>query len=375
MSTTTAGSVLGPEVCVDDAISFLKTWFDPEDIVVVSGKPVDSSGVLSNRYRAKRIVEVLESPSGAAALDNWCVDRGRQFHVYFNMSPIREEFASQKGRGTRGQVSRVIGLVADLDIKEKGFRDWEHILGFLRGLELVPTMIVSSGSGGAHVYWKLDPVDSQQLKIEDSKLLTDQFWAWLNSRALEYGAGGVDRLLGVERMYRLPGSVRWPNSVVRLFYCGDGTVSVDRVRELGSAPHAAREAWRESVRVRERVRENNAVSTEGMTWEMVVQRDDALRRLSELPWSWVLGSAGWTWVGSDADGRQEWARPGKPGAKSMTVDWPESPDVASLFSTAEETGLVDLLEAGVVLTKERIILRLLFGDDFKAMLEWAVDNL
>lgn len=371
--TTTASELLGPEVCVDDAIRFLKAWFDPEDIVVVSGKPHEDQGVLSNRYRVSKILEVLESPSGAAALESWCIDRGRRFNVYINMSPIKEEYASQKGRGTRGQVSRVIGLVADLDVKEKGFKDWEHILNFLRGLELVPSIIVQSGSGGAHVYWKLE--GGEELAIEDSKLLTDQFWAYLNAEALKYGAGGVDRLLGVERMYRLPGSVRWPNSVVRLFYCGDGTVSVDRVRELGREPHAAREAWRESVRVRERVRENNAVSTEGMTWEMVVQRDDALRRLSELPWSWVLGSAGWTWVGSDADGRQEWARPGKPGAKSMTVDWPESPEVASLFSTAEETGLVDLLEAGVVLTKERVILRLLFGDDFKAMVGWAVENL
>lgn len=367
------GDIYGPSVSVIDAVDFLTTWFDKDDIIVMSGKPVEGGGVVSSRIRVGPLIELLRSDRGPTVLESLCVDRGRKFDTYVNMSPIKEEFASQKGRGTRGQVARVIGLVADFDVKDKGFSSWEHILDFLRGLELVPSIIVSSGSGGAHVYWKLE--DGEGLAIEDSKLLTDQFWAYINAEAVRYGAGGVDRLLGVERMYRLPGAVRWPNSIVRLFYCGEGTVSVSDVRRLGEDPYRERQAWRESVRVRERARENQAISTEGMTWEMVVQRDSALQKLSTLPWSWVLGEAGWTWVGQDTDGRQEWARPGKPGAKSMTVDWPESPDVASLFSTAEETGLVDLLEAGIVLTKERVILRLLFGDDFGAMVEWAVTNL
>ncbi len=368
--TTTANDILGPKVCVEDSIRHLQSWFDGDDFIIISGKPENGGGVASRRVKTSAVIDLLSADNGETVLESLCNNQGTRYDVYINMSPIKEEFSTERGRRTKGQVSRVIGLVADFDVKEKGFTSWEHILDFLRTLELVPSIIVQSGTGGAHVYWKLS--DPESVPVEEAKLLTEQHWAWLNEQAVAYGAGGVDRLVGVERMYRLAGTVNWHGGPVKLFYAGANTVSVSEVRELGAAPHARRQAYREALRSQERVRETHAVMGEGLTWDVLMKRDAAIARLSEIPWTWILTQAGWTWVGEDADGRQEWARPGKPGAKSATVDWPESPDVMSLFSTAEETRLSDLHEAGIVLTKERVLLRLLFGDDYAAMISWAV---
>jgi hypothetical protein len=44
----------------------------------------------------------------------------------------------------------------------------------------------------------------------------------------------------------------------------------------------------------------------------------------------------------------------------------------SLLSSSEETGLADLKEAGVVLTKYRVALRLWFNDDETKMIEYTL---
>jgi hypothetical protein len=55
------------------------------------------------------------------------------------------------------------------------------------------------------------------------------------------------------------------------------------------------------------------------------------------------------------------------------VDYEDSP-VMSLLSMSEETGLADLKDAGINLTKYRVMLRLQYQDDEKKMVEHLVDR-
>ena len=54
------------------------------------------------------------------------------------------------------------------------------------------------------------------------------------------------------------------------------------------------------------------------------------------------------------------------------VDWEGSEgNVMSLMSTSRETGLLDLLEAQIPLTKWRVLVRLSFNDDYDAAMKWV----
>ena len=86
-------------------------------------------------------------------------------------------------------------------------------------------------------------------------------------------------------------------------------------------------------------------------------------------WDSILEPQGWTKLGVDEDGRVIWSRPGDGARKSATTDWPDSPHVMSLFSTAPETGLLNLHDAQVVLTKYRVWVELVWGGDEGAAIE------
>ena len=103
----------------------------------------------------------------------------------------------------------------------------------------------------------------------------------------------------------------------------------------------------------------------------VPSTDDMIDELAEeyLDWAEILEGYGWTYFREGGDGSEEWTRPGGVG-KSATVNWPESPESPmSLFSDDPSTGLADLKEAEIHLTKWRVFLRLVHGDDVWAALD------
>ena len=83
-------------------------------------------------------------------------------------------------------------------------------------------------------------------------------------------------------------------------------------------------------------------------------------------WDSVLEPQGWTRLGEDEDQRVLWSRPGDGWRKSATTDWPDSPHIMSLFSTAPETGLLELHDSEIALTKYRVWVQLVWDGDERA---------
>ena len=92
-----------------------------------------------------------------------------------------------------------------------------------------------------------------------------------------------------------------------------------------------------------------------------------------ITWDEILEGYGWEFYRMGSEGRREWARPGK-FAKAGVTDWEESPDMLSLFSWSEETGLADLYEADAALTKWRVFLRLVHDDDLESAIADIVER-
>jgi hypothetical protein len=100
-----------------------------------------------------------------------------------------------------------------------------------------------------------------------------------------------------------------------------------------------------------------------------------------VTWDWILKNAGWSFVRIDAEGRVEWTRPIGVGEdpsnvnpKSATTDWPANPHIMSLLSDSPVTGLADLKEANVPLTKWRVFVQVYFHGNESAALEHCVEN-
>lgn len=302
-------------------------------------------------------------------------------NVYHVCSRVRPGLPPTRKGGDR-DTTRSPGFWADLDVKQGGGFDSQGAI--LAALEpLSPSILVGSGSGGVHAYWTV----SGGLSPSEASEHCERVRLWLQERT----GVAVDKVSEPSRMLRLPGTLRLPKRgdadaspgaarPVELLHVGSG-VDPAGVRALTQA------SW-ESAQARIRkTRERRA--------ELDARGEDALRvALAEhahpgrgrwaVPWalahaeelfsarvSWaeILEPAGWTRYGMpDDEGRQAWTRPG-PGAspRSLVTDWAESPDVASLFSLAPETGLRDAHDAGA-LTKARVAAELTTGGDVGLLL-------
>ncbi len=106
------------------------------------------------------------------------------------------------------------------------------------------------------------------------------------------------------------------------------------------------------------------------------QADYYPQKIDELlRWDDILVPHGWRFINEGTEGRRLWSRPGGDYRKSAVTDWEGSEgNVMSLMSTSRETGLLDLLEAHIPLTKERVLLRLSFNDQYELMTDW-IDSL
>ena len=92
-----------------------------------------------------------------------------------------------------------------------------------------------------------------------------------------------------------------------------------------------------------------------------------------LSWSDILTPHGWKFRRQQGDGSKEWARPGQ-NARSAVTDYQGSP-VMSLLSMSPATRMSDLLDAGIPLTKYRVLLRLEYDDDEEKLIIDMVDQM
>jgi hypothetical protein len=128
-----------------------------------------------------------------------------QAESYIRVTSVRRGL-SEWQRGTAADSLALPALVADLDVKDRAFRDLDAARSFLAELLLTPSAIVCSGSG-LHAWWMVDPViliDSPE-NLAEVQQLADRWRGFLRYRAATIGAE-LDPVADCARVLRLPGT-------------------------------------------------------------------------------------------------------------------------------------------------------------------------
>lgn len=372
------------DVNARDAAMHISAWFQPDELVCIASlrsKRGSGKNSMVQILPAQEIVDTLLSDEGDEILKGLTMTSdGEMWNTYVCVSHVDHEMTSLSRRGGSNNVKLMPGVWVDLDVKTGSFSSVEEIMEFLIKMP-EPTLIVATGSGGVHAYWKLD----EPLEPGRARDVQLQWWSYVNDAA---GENSVDRLFNVDRLFRLAGSVRWPKpdeslpaATARVVHRNkDKTYTVEKILEL------SQESWDKYSKKLLRVQQDDSqrrlesdmiarlsfdTDNRWALYAAIARVEDTFNEL--VSWDEVLVPLGWTYLRDDSVGRREFARPGRM-EKSATVDWPESPDVMSLLSSADTTGLSDLKEAGVVLTKYRTALRLWFADDETKMIEWTLER-
>ncbi|MGN6037290.1 hypothetical protein ACP6NG_18140 [Brevibacterium casei] len=158
----------GDEPDLADAQEFFDYWFEPDDLVclmLMKGKRTQHHYV-----NATELIKDMDEASFSEAVT--------KHQLYFALAPCKEELVKAgSGKplyGGNANLKEVIGLYVDLDLKDGCFEEQGEILAFLDGLEIPPSVIVDSGSGGIHAYWKL----TERLDVKEAKRLQEGWWLW-----------------------------------------------------------------------------------------------------------------------------------------------------------------------------------------------------
>lgn len=367
------------------AATLIKTLFDPTDLLTISSKKINrgpGQNVLTQEVKASDLVGGLLRGGGGEWLYSLCT-QPEPMDTYFGLAPLRPgAFRGMAKRVKSEDVSHIGLIYADLDVKPGGFISQQDALDFLRGLPYYPNCVVSSGSGGLHAYWRVEGfAGPRSINPHVGKDLLMHWWSFL----VEAATGrNIDRLVDVTRMSRLPGTIRWPKPKehavprpVELLYAQrEGVINAIDLLHLTNGSWERLQETRKQVRKRDEKLSVDmsqvASNLSGGKWSRMLAVSQVEAWVDEhLPWDNILSPSGWTFLRADGEGRREWERPGGNG-KSATTDWPESPNVMSLLSTSEDTGLIDLHDAEISLTKYRCMLRLNFDDNVEAAVSWVL---
>lgn len=368
------------DVNPQQAAELVRTLFDPLEYVAISSmrnSAVKGYRTLTQVLTASELVGQLMGPEGKDLLLSLCTYPD-QMNTYFHISTVRPRVNDNLSQRVKeDDIARVKCLYVDLDVKPGCFSSQEEAMTFLGTVPIRPNVVVSTGSGGLHAYWTLS--DGGVAAHVGRELLV-RWWAYLSELA---GDSHIDKLVDVTRMSRLPGTIRWPKdnekpAAVNLIWAQrtDGTHSSEILDLTEVAMLALLEKRRATRKQDESIRENIEHIYSGEDgWKKLVAVGNAEDWVNDhVPWESILSPVGWHKLYEDYAGRVLWARPGAKN-KSAAVDWPESPHVMSLLSTSLDTGLFDLLDAGITLTKWRVMLRLNFADDYEAAINWVLTQM
>lgn len=350
---------------------FLSYWFNGQGISehsLVSLVRIHPTlpRIASYTFSLDQIVGALTNDG----LDPLIYDNGTIYDMYFSVHTLKSVPDGNK-RGGMKNVHLIPGVWIDLDVKSGSFPSKEWVEAFLAIQEYPPSAVVWTGSGGAHGYWKFDVPQGPEVVKE----LALWWWAYQQKLVNDWSKElkvSIDKLCDPTRLLRLPGSIRWPKKaeespapVVVDYY--NNTFTVEELR------NAAAPAWsthQERIDKKRKQVENSKMAaiaelkSSSNYWTDLIQISEIEEWFNEkYEWSSLLEPMGWTLLGEDDEARVMWSRPGDGYRKSATTDWPESPHVMSLFSSSEETGLYELYESQVVLTKYRVYVELFCGGD------------
>lgn len=388
------GEVVGSiEIDVEHMKSFVGTWFEDEDDLVVVGFPVEGSRRVLSMALTKEILLEATPESFSELTRN--VDNGRKYDLYVGVNPISDpESVTLTSRGSEENVKAVYGCFIDLDINRVGkksgaFDNKDQILEFLDSIPLEPTIVVDNGSsGGIHAYWRFeDPIDMSESIAVKPYLVG--WWAYLNSLTDR----NIDRLIDVTRIARMPSSIYWPKTSSDKFDTVKVLKNTGKRYKRDDLLALTKEAYQRHCDTLDRIRSEKSfgidVSLKNYAAEpgnserlkeLINLRPHNLNMLTALVehtindnYSWydILEPYGWTMLKESSDGSLVWSRPGKLDRSAVT-DYRRDDGVSqvmSLLSSSEETGLSDLKEAGVLLTKMQVLLRLRYNDNVIEMID------
>jgi len=378
------------KIDASQAVSFLKAWFNPDDVISLVGRASEKKGKLDTLSQFVPVKDLYSLTN--EDLDSLVFSDGEKWNLYFGAAPVKEAVSLFR-RGTEDNIARLVGVWADIDVKEGGFNSQDEILLFLQTLALQPTIVVASGSGGIHAYWKLDEKSSAAGKTRETyKELTLRWWAYIDDAAGE--SRKIDRLYDLTRIFRLPGSAYFPREgsggkagSVRLLSVNSNVYSAEQILSISQAAHVKKEEERKRVAMEDKQLRERTIGEamrqvklghgykfeEYQNWSDVMAYAE-IEDYVNTSYTWdFLRDYGWTFLRTLRDGSDEWARPGR-NERSAVVNYreddrgPASP-VMSLLSMSDETGLLDLFDANVPLTKFRVMLRYKYQDNGLAMVD------
>lgn len=373
MATVTLQEVFGElQGDADEAQEFLRWWFNkPDRFSIVS---IDGYGKVYNlTYKL--------DPICLAIKDHWDKMIADHTNAYFVTATTQAEDGEGYNRPKKHQFKALRGVYADIDRKPGSFETWEQIEAFIDSLPQKPNAIVRTGeNGGAHLYWKVKDINNL-----DPKEAGIRWWSLLQHHAPE--GVEIDRLIDVQtRLLRIPGSIRWPKkdedrNPERV------TIEYTDAEQMDSSMlvYLTADTYKES---QERIKRNKAqetaivdnlleISAPTGRWNRKLLLSLVDEIVNEgMTWEEILEPEGWTKTGDGEEGETQWKRPGGPevNARSATVGFEDPNACMSLLSESPDSGLLDLKENEVSLSKWRVLLRLRFNDNVQDALEWITEN-
>lgn len=369
-------------ISADLAKQYVQAWFRPDDLITIVGRrsvPTGSFDTITQTIVAKEFLSHLDDD----ALQSIVFDPdGSSWNIYAGICPVKEELSIYR-RGTKDNISYVPGLWADIDIKEGSFDTEQDIVDWLHTLALRPTMVCGSGSGGVHAYWRAHWTE------QFDENLVERWWSYLDEMAGEHRT--IDKLIDTTRMLRLPGTIHFPKlthnssdasrklGMVRIIEISGVTYGTQEVMDISEGAYLRRGERRKRLVGEDAQRriDGDALAksllSDGKTgrWKLlraIAYVEDIVN--DTYSWEEILTPMGWTFMKELRDGTNEWARPGR-NERSAVTDYEGSP-VMSLLSTSTETGLFDLKDSGIHLSKYRVLLRLHYNDDTDALIRDVV---
>lgn len=396
-----------PDVRPDVAANFMEVWFQERlgQAGIVALTPIQAhSGFPSKSAFAsiRNMIRALRETTLMADLVSGSVG-GREANIYHSASTLfrlpdlaRHPYA----RGRKSDVGWTPGLWLDLDVSDEKFAGADAVLEVVRAmwrLGVMCSMLVATGSGGLHPYFRV----KEGLEPGAAERMSERLRVWVLAELS--GGASVDRVSNCDRILRTPGSVRFPKAgevagapvLSEIVWCDERRVlDKDRfmaVTELSWQAELANRLARERARADAMAAEGEAfryAAGRGGEWGKLLAVAGIEQLFDALTWDEILLPHGWELVDGDGapdgEGRRTWTRPALAGGRggvgvnrrSMLTDWIENPGVATLKSDSPETGLLGLRDRRVPLNKFRVWLELSeWHGDVTAFVHGGLDDI
>jgi hypothetical protein len=164
------------------------------------------------RHRGGTFTPELKSPGDAPGFVDYlvgCADNA--VDVWFGVNPINSSVTN--GRGEAKDVTRLVALYADLDVKPGGCPDLDTARGVIDDVAAVmgerPCAVTWSGHG-LQPLWAVDPESGERLNNPEAQKLLRRFGRLVKAVAAKRGCA-VDSVFDLPRVLRVPDTVNVKN--------------------------------------------------------------------------------------------------------------------------------------------------------------------